>query len=258
MQIKIVNVTLNAQHPIDLGANPGSSLRGALLDALQYVSADNTLLHWMLDEHIPRPIAVRPPLTNHTKQIQFTLAIYGNAANYLSDIERALYHLPVVGIGRNRQHNQFVTHSIAVDDWHNVFRTPSYKRLTVRFVTPARIIHKGRLSKSPTFHHWFARLIGRIHRLAKHYEDSPQHVPFDSLHAQAGKIRCVSDKTHWVDAVSHSTRDGMAKPTGGYIGTATYTGDLLPIMAWIVMGQAVQIGKNTSKGCGWYTLEANT
>ena len=68
------------------------------------------------------------------------------------------------------------------------------------------------------------------------------------------QIAIVEDKTCWVEMWSGSRRDGKMRPTSGFVGTVRYRGDVSQLLPWIILGQALQVGKNTVKGCGWYRL----
>jgi len=46
----------------------------------------------------------------------------------------------------------------------------------------------------------------------------------------------------------------MVKPLGGFVGTVHYEGDLSQLLPFILLGQSLQVGKNTMKGCGWYEI----
>ena len=56
-----------------------------------------------------------------------------------------------------------------------------------------------------------------------------------------------------------SRRLGRSTPVGGFVGTATYEAGaetweaLLPYLVW---GQEVHVGKNATKGDGWYEVQA--
>ena len=68
-------------------------------------------------------------------------------------------------------------------------------------------------------------------------------------------IEIVSDETCWFEAWSGSRRDGRMKPLGGFVGKVQYRGDFSTMLPYILLGQTLQVGKNTVKGCGWYDIQ---
>ena len=58
----------------------------------------------------------------------------------------------------------------------------------------------------------------------------------------------------WVEAWSASRRDRMMRPTSGFVGSIEYSGLFADLLPYLILGQALQVGKNTIKGCGWYQL----
>lgn len=229
---------------------------------------------------VPRPFAIRPPLDDNTRDTTFGLAFYGKATKTVPVVLTALPLMGQHGIGRGRQ--PFTVEAIhAVDPLsghkttivdqdgqtaESLPRPPgnaAYEQhaaalptdaLTVHFLTPTRIVQGGSLVHKPHFRAWFHRLIGRVRTISELYTDDPVWVPFKDLLAQADAVKIVDDQTRWVEGWSGSRRDGRVKPLGGFTGTVTYRGDLGPLLPYVLLGQALQVGKNTVKGGGWYAM----
>jgi hypothetical protein len=127
-------------------------------------------------------------------------------------------------------------------------------RLTIQFLTPTRIIEGGKLCHEPQFRPWVQRLLERIRLISELYTDNPVWVPFKDLLADADRIMITRQDTHWVEMWSSSRRDGEIRPTSGFAGQVRYSGDVSRLLPWIILGQALQVGKNTVKGCGWYRV----
>ena len=80
---------------------------------------------------------------------------------------------------------------------------------------------------------------------------------FRGLIDQAAQIELVDDRTRWIDLGSYSSRQRKSTPIGGFVGEATLAGDLgalLPVLLW---GSVVQVGKDTVKGNGVYSIVWN-
>jgi CRISPR-associated endoribonuclease Cas6 len=297
----LLDFTLEAEDgaPLDLGANPGASLRGALYEALAAMydtgepvhsrhDADTNPVAWLLrledDEKTggkdaPRPLALRPPPTLNAVQHTFTIALYGRGCDLTPMILSAADAMGGVGIGRGRQKTWLV--AVNLRDPLTGQLTPLIDRqgkqiatlplptspevytrfaallasdsLTVRFITPTRIVAKGELCRQPTLRPWTQRLLERIRTMSELYAD-PVWIPFNDLLTAADHVVLVKDETRWQELWSHSRMDGMYKPLSGFVGTAHYSGDVSALLPYLLVGQALQVGKNTIKGCGWYEI----
>lgn len=284
-------ITLTSRHPLDLGANAGASLRGALYEALavMYDTGASATKHdlesnpvaWLMrleaettgGKDVPRPIAIRPPLeTQPSCQTRFGISFYGKARQLVPLVVSALQGMQGIGVGRGRQ-------SVTLDDvsWIDPLTrqaqpiqaeipaplsAEAYQRfaglltsdrVTVRFLTPTRIIRENRLCHTPIFRAWFQRLLERVRLLSELYADAVW-IPFHELLTEADEVELVQDETRWQEGWSHNRREGVHRPMGGFTGQASYTGNLTRLMPYILLGQSVQVGKNTIKGSGWYEV----
>jgi hypothetical protein len=132
-------------------------------------------------------------------------------------------------------------------------------RLDIRFWTPTRLVEAERLVRRPWLGPLFRRLLERLDALRGEYAAEPPVPDRQRLQALADGVRLVRDHTRWLEVQSGSRRLGRATPVSGYVGLATYQADretwkaLLPYLLW---GQEVHVGKNATKGDGWYELRA--
>jgi hypothetical protein len=137
-------------------------------------------------------------------------------------------------------------------------RLDSRGLVTLRFWTPTRIIHDGRLAHSPWPGPIIRRLLERLDALRGEYGGEPPIPNRERLVELADRVSLVQDLTHWIDLESGSRRLGRSTPVGGFIGAATYQADhdtwrsLLP---WLLWGQEVHVGKDATKGNGWYDVQ---
>jgi hypothetical protein len=127
-------------------------------------------------------------------------------------------------------------------------------QLAIRFLTPTRLVDKGRLVHQPDFRVLMQRLLERLSALAREFGDTPLALDFGGLIRQAAAVQLVADDTRWVELESYSTRLGRSTPLGGFIGEATFTGDLAPFLPWLLWGQFTHVGKDAVKGNGWYAI----
>lgn len=131
-------------------------------------------------------------------------------------------------------------------------------QLTVRFLTPTRLVDHKILVHAPVFLPLFQRTVERVIQLASWYGSRPPDtLDFDTLLPLADDVRLIDDRTQWVDLTSPSLRKGQSTPIGGFVGQAVYQAERWePLLPWLLWGQLVQVGKNTVKGNGWFDLAA--
>ena len=298
--LTLLDVHITAPYAFDFGANPGSSIRGALFEALRTMydtgisvhsrtDTDHNPVSWLMQmedndtsggKDVPRPLAIRPPLTPPARDMTFGLSLYGTGQQQIMMVLSALKAMQTLGMGRGRQ--QFTITLInaidpltfqptplldgsgkklgtlpgspSADAYSGLARMMRTDRLKVQFLTPTRIVQHGKLCHEPIFTPWFQRLLERIRLISEIYTTNPLWVPFKELLTAADQITVEKDQTHWKEMWSGSRRDGRMRPTSGFIGTVSYSGDVSELLPWLILGQAMQVGKNTVKGCGWYRL----
>lgn len=135
--------------------------------------------------------------------------------------------------------------------------------LTLRFLTPTRLVDRGQLVRYPSLRVLCARLSERLDALVREYASEPTMLggPEASrestqwLAEHAARATLVENTTRWVDVASHSARQQRTTPIGGLVGRATYVGDLAPLRQLLVWGELLHVGKNVVKGDGRYHIE---
>ena len=136
-------------------------------------------------------------------------------------------------------------------------------RLTVHFLTPTRLIADGQLMHTPHLHVLAQRLLERLDALEEAYgenetssdDDERRRARHHEMGELARQVRLVANETRWVDVSSYSSRQRRATPIGGFVGRATYEGDLAAVRELLAWGEVVHVGKNTVKGDGLYHVE---
>jgi hypothetical protein len=124
----------------------------------------------------------------------------------------------------------------------------------LRFLTPTRLVDNGQLVHRPDFRVLVQRLSERLSALTREFCDTPLALDFGGLIHQAETVQLVTDDTRWVELESYSTRLGRSTPLSGFIGEATFAGDLAPFLPWLLWGQFTHVGKDAVKGNGWYSI----
>jgi hypothetical protein len=138
--------------------------------------------------------------------------------------------------------------------------------LTLRFLTPTRLVDRGQLVRHPSLRVLCARLSERLDALTREYATHTA-PPFSSgdlqtardraqrLAEHAARARITQNATYWVDVASYSARQQRSTPIGGLVGHATYSGDLAPLRELLAWGELLHVGKNAVKGDGCYRIE---
>jgi len=141
--------------------------------------------------------------------------------------------------------------------------------ITIHFLTPTRLIFDERLVKHPSLRVLALRLAQRLTSLQDEYSNGGRKVEeegarstsssrelYQQIEKQSHDIRLITDETRWVDVHSYSARQRKATPIGGFIGKASYEGNLTHLRELLVWGEVLHVGKNVVKGNGMYRIEA--
>lgn len=151
------------------------------------------------------------------------------------------------------------TESVNSDDWIRARLRElnassggeSTQRITIRFLTPTFLRADGEVVRRPEFHHVFKRLRDRINALSTFFGDGPLDLDFRGLGARAEKVRTVSARTDWVERYRTSSKTRQRHELSGFVGDATYEGELSEFLPWLVLGELIHVGKHTAWGNGW-------
>jgi hypothetical protein len=156
------------------------------------------------------------------------------------------------------------TESTSADEWINTRvqqllngnGNGAAQRVTIRFLTPTFLRADGEVVRQPEFHQLFKRLRDRINALGAFFGDGPLDVDFRGLGERAEKVRTVSAQTNWVDRFRTSSRTHDRHELSGFVGDATYEGELAEFLPWLALGELAHVGKHTAWGNGWFEIEA--
>lgn len=243
-------------------------------------------------EQRPRPYVTRPPQPRRYapgETLTFGLGLFGRAAELFPYLVMAAQGIELQGLGRRLQENNGRRGGVRLQSIDAInpltgAKQPLFRagqrqvqapgipigpaevavfaatlpddRLTIRFLSPMRLIDDGRLVKRPALRPLIQRLGIRLTDLSAAYGGGPlPAADARALLPLAERAVLERDNTRWIDIVSHSRRTGERTPMGGIVGDAVFTGDLGPLRELLVWGSLVHVGKNAVKGDGWYTIE---
>lgn len=128
--------------------------------------------------------------------------------------------------------------------------------LTLRFLTPTRLVYGGSLADSLDFHVLLRVLLRRLSNLAYFHCGTDLQLDFRGLIAAAEQIRTLTSRLRWYDWERYSSRQDVRMKMGGLLGQVTYAGDLQPFIPLLRLGSYVHVGKGTSFGLGKYVMTA--
>lgn len=277
IDVTILEFSLKSSAPIYFGSSAGSAIRGMLYEGFGRIGSRIGEAQFSpIEENTVRPFGIRPPLQKASCNTVFGVAFYGTVGHELIPLViEGIRSMQKAGVGRGRErftlddicHIDPITHMPTsfvesallpaprtMEDYRQLAERLCADRMVVNFVTPAYIIDDGHKMKSPIFNAWGNRLMERISRLNIAYGNGVR-LMFEDLKPCIGAVKTVRDNTKWQESMSHSTREGMDKPLSGFVGRVEYRGDLREILPFVLLGQALQVGKNIAKGNGWYKVD---
>ncbi|MCI0615168.1 CRISPR system precrRNA processing endoribonuclease RAMP protein Cas6 [bacterium] len=241
-------------------------------------------------QDIPRPylFRVEPDQRVHygkADPIIFHLTLVGTAIEYLPYFIVVFRELGTIGIGVNRGKFQIETiealdvaacntrtliysceDNLVRNDTRNfgvagiekkVNEFKSFNSVSLRFITPTKLIFQEREIFEPEFHHIFKRQRDRISSLLYFYCGYEPNDEVKELYRLLGEL---SEKVQ-TDSLSiqrveqfRITRRKEHHPLSGFVGEISFSGDLKPFLPFLIAGEALGVGKNTVFGNGWYKI----
>jgi hypothetical protein len=128
-------------------------------------------------------------------------------------------------------------------------------RITLDFLTPTRLKHRGRwVREGPPFHVLVKVLLGRVSSLSYFHCGHKLEADFRGLIDRAAEVRIARSETGWRDWSRFSGRQKQRVEMGGLVGQVTYSGDLRDYLPLLALGELVHVGKGTVFGNGQYRI----
>jgi len=100
------------------------------------------------------------------------------------------------------------------------------------------------------------RLRERLQALDRRYGQpgAGEQAPVFDTAGLMGQLEVAANDTRWHEVRGYSTRQRQAVPLGGFTGSVTLRGNLAPLLPFLAWGQLAHVGKDATKGNGWYRL----
>jgi hypothetical protein len=273
--------------------SPNEPIAGLPLDPVRQLLADEDETN-ARGRDLPRAFAVEPPQAHlrvaSGRRFQFGVSLFGSAEALMPYLFRAIPQMGKQGIGKGRGTFRLIRidEFLPLNDSRRVVmhhRRVVDPRLTVthrrvleevgmrhkgevalRFQTPMRLIENRSLVHQPRLGVLLRRLIERAQALVEHYSiaGAPQ-PPREMWQAEWQKMGSLGDaldaagllldETHWINVQSYSRARERATPVGGFVGQARWRIDSPEVLAWLLWGQSLHVGKNAAKGDGYFRVE---
>lgn len=241
---------------------------------------------------VPRPFALRPPIdaTTHFKPgdaFEFGIILFGEGLALFPYLVLALCHAGERGIGNRslapglfslvevQEVNELAglkktiyqgeqkevnlpTMPVTDEQVRRFAATLSPNGLRLRLLTPLRLVNRGALVRKLTFPLFMQRLFRRLSDVYWHWSHFKLGLDFQALLEKATTVEVVNDETTWLDLSSYSHRQGRSTPIGGLVGDIAFSGELEAFLPYLVWGQFTHVGKDITKGNGWYRIVTNS
>lgn len=232
-------------------------------------------------EGIPRPYILRENMDSKTRYksgetFSFELLLMGEAIKYFPYFVYTFDRLTESGIGSGRRpvkllsvegvemqsnlsyvlfdgktrrlSNRPVTYT--GESLAKKIQMVDSEQVTINFETPFRTKWQGHFTNKSDFHIVFRSLMRRLSSILYFHHGVNLDVDFADLVRQAERVETVQQDTKWVDLDRYSSRQEAKMSLGGYVGYATYKGDLRPFIPFLMAGELVHASKQAVFGLG--------
>ena len=129
--------------------------------------------------------------------------------------------------------------------------------VTLQFLTPTEIKWKEKILHEPQFPALISRIRDRIAALSTFYGDGAPDWDYKNLADKSEAIRLVNNNVEMAYAERRSSRTGQRHGLGGFVGLATYEGDLANFIQLLRVAEWTGVGRHTPWGNGAIRLEVN-
>jgi len=133
----------------------------------------------------------------------------------------------------------------------------STNSLTLKFITPIRIKYQGTYTSHPHFHVILRSLLRRLSSLLYFHCGEELNVDYKEMIKEAKNIKTLETEVDWIDWERYSARQQQRMKLGGFIGKATYQGNMTKFLPFLKVGEYTHLGKAAVFGLGKYEIEGN-
>jgi len=233
---------------------------------------------------LPHPFIIEPPFDRNRyytpdDKILLNLILVGHAIDYIPHIIFAFEELGRIGIGKDKgryiiekvinicEDSEICTYGSSfhikdecpmMDSTDLIKKTSqlNYQQITLNFLTPTRIKYQGKLIIDIDFEIIMKNLLRRLSWLAEIHCDEKWEMDWQGIISRAKEqVNMLDSNLHWYDWERYSQRQVKKMKMGGFVGTATFTGEISEFLPFLKLGEYLHIGKGTVYGLGKYEIK---
>lgn len=235
---------------------------------------------------IPRPFVLEPPLDARTQydsddRLEVGLVLVGRAIGFLPYFLVVFQELGRAGLGATR--GRFTVEALRavnpITDAETLVyqegrgvlaeantgigfseaqeaaaRMPVRAEITMRFLTPTRLVDNEKLVAEPEFPVLIRALLRRISSLAYFHCGERWDLDFRQVKEEAARVSLAHSDLRWWDWARYSARQQTQMKLGGFVGKVTYQGHVQPFLPLLLLGTATHVGKACTFGHGRYVM----
>lgn len=230
---------------------------------------------------VPQPYVFEPQVILNREsgksQLKLGLVLFGNSIEHLSTILDCLRIVGLRGIGKYRTSyilekvtdvfsgqdpwNEDISQLIAspyIKTWQDyqeqAFQLGKVSRCQIHLITPLRVKTEGHFSNELKFSTIFKAIVRRTSLLNKYYSNEEKEDVTELINLSS-QIPSGTLNLHWQEMERYSRRQDQRMLLGGLVGLVECEGEITPFLPWLLLGEDIHIGKNTSFGLGGYRLK---
>lgn len=235
---------------------------------------------------VPRPYVLVPPDTGKDvfdaeDLFEFSIVLFGKAIDYLPYVLFVFQQLGEHGLGRakgrfyiesvkNERLGEEIEifssktgcikgniHVYSSENFHYLYEdliAINPKEMTIELVTPFRLKIDGHLRDDFTFFDFFRNLLNRLYFLARFHCGGDSERSHRELLELSKGVEINGRNLRWHDWIRYSSRQKTEMYMGGVVGTFTISGNLVPFLPFLKVGEYAHTGKATSMGLGRYRI----
>ena len=200
--------------------------------------------------------------------MDFSLILIGNGIQYFPYFVFSIAYLCTKGLGR--ESSKFTISHIKKDNkviykdkklekgWDkpekidlNYVNTDA---ITINFISPTKLIHNGKLIRTPDFYVLIKAITRRL-KLLQNYHNIGYEKDNSPLLETSKNIKVVNYYFENIELKRFSTRQKRKIKYDAFKGRVTFKGNITPFMELLKIGEIIHIGKATSFGFGRYKLK---
>lgn len=224
----------------------------------------------------PHPFVITPPLEPKSvyetgENLTFQLTLFGKAVNLLPYFLLTFEVMGNRGITKTRgktklisarQNNRIIYTDGKFISKPKIYDTAEFTAqentkgtVTIQFLTPVRLIHRGKLVDNPDFDAIHTAILRRFFWILKLHSEVTDLQELKNWDNSGTPLRQVDAIIKYVSVRRYSKRQERRMIFKGFVGEVVYSGNIGRVLPILRVGEVIHIGKATSFGFGKYQIK---